>query len=50
MIRVDLLFAPVTDGHTDAQGTDPLDTGQLPNWEAPAAGRACPFTSGEKLV
>lgn len=50
MIRVDLLFAPVTDGHTDAQGTDPLDTGQLPNGEAPAAGRACLFTSGEKLV
>lgn len=45
MISVDLLFSPMTDGHTD-----PLGTGQLPNWEALAAGQACLFTSGEKLV
>lgn len=50
MISEDLLSAPVTDGHSDAQGTDPLGTGQLPNWEAPAAGQACLFTSGEKLL
>lgn len=50
MISEDLLSAPVTDGHSDAQGTDPLGTRQLPNWEAPAAGQACLFTSGEKLL
>lgn len=50
MISEDLLSAPVTDGHSDAQGTDPLGTRQLPNWEAPAAGQACLFTNGEKLL
>lgn len=49
MISVDLLLSLVMDGHTDAQASDPLDTGWLPNWEVLDAGQICLLSSSKKL-
>lgn len=50
MITMDLFFPLVMDGHTDRQGTDPMDKEErAPNWQSQASMPGWLFISSEKL-